>query len=93
MRVTIQQRTDPIGRRPRYEGTRENVYELKVEVEGGYSSPYGERIEIEYHGAFYRIEPVGDRLELSAVGLPGVRLSLHPQEVNKVAIRSGREEG
>ena len=92
MRVTIQQKADLTGRRPRYEGTRENVYELKIEIEGGYASPYRERIEIEYHGSFYRIEPVGDHLELSSVGLPGVRLSLHPQAVDKVGIRSGREE-
>ena len=92
MRVTIQEEADLTGRRQRYEGTREHVYELKIEVEGDYAPPYGERIEVEYHGSFYRIEPVGDRLELSAVGMPGVRLTLHPQSVNKVAVRSGRGE-
>ena len=92
MRVTIQEKADPGGRRERYEGTRENVYELKIEVEGDYAPPYHERIEIEYLGAFYRIEPAGGRLALSAVGAPGARLTLHPQSVNKVVIRSGRGE-
>ena len=92
MRVTIQEKVDPGGRRERYEGTMENVYELKIEVEGDYSPPYQERIEIEYHGAFYRIEPDGGRLSFSAVGIPGAQLAVHPQSVNKVAVRSGRGE-
>jgi len=92
MKVTLQEKADTGVRQGRLEGTRERVYELKIEVEGDYSPPYQERIEIQYRGAFYRIEPTGDRLSFSAVGVPGAQLAVHPQSVNTVAVRSAREE-
>jgi len=92
MKVTLQEKAGTRVGRERPEGTRENVYELKIEVEGDYPAPEQERIEIQYRGAFYRIEPAGDRLAFSAVGVPGAQLAVHPQSVNRVAVRSAREE-
>jgi hypothetical protein len=73
------------------EGTRNNVYALKIELDGRTDYPEGERIEVAHGGAFYRIEPDGPNLTISIVGVSVKRLVVCPQSANAITIRGLRQ--
>jgi hypothetical protein len=87
VRVTVHEKAIEGGLERRWEGTRENVYALKIELEGDGRQPYGERIEISCGGLFYRLEPQEDGIALSVVGVPVARLSLCPQSANTIVVK------
>jgi hypothetical protein len=69
------------------------VYELKVEFEGDDRDPQGERVEIEYGGMFYRLEPGEHGLVISVVGMPGAGMIVHPRSTSSVALLGVKKLG
>lgn len=88
MRVTIHQQSGPEAEpRGRRDGTLENVYGLKIELDER-TRGQEERIEIALGGAFFRIEPCDDQLEISIVGVPLPKILVHPLSPNTVRVAS-----
>ena len=70
----------------RWEGTRADIYELKIELEENAEPPHRERIEIAHAGVCYRLEPRGDGFAISTVGVPLARLVVCPQSANTIIV-------
>lgn len=91
MRVTIHREwTAEASLDGEWDGTRDNVYGLKVELEGNGQGPHDERIEISHGGVFFRVEPDGDGLAVSVVGVPVCDMTVRPRSANSIAVRGVR---